>query len=346
MTWVRIDDCAPLHPKLLRAGPEAAWLWIAGLAYANRHVTDGAIPAEALAALYPVDGWTRAKLLRLAAHLVSVGLWVAREGGGWLIHGYDEFQSEAMRGAVDERRAWERDRKARQREAARTRSGPSDSVELRPMSHRDRGGTVPRDMSHFDVRDTGGTPAGDTRASKADVSQGVSQAPDPSRPVPTDPKNSERAGAAVPAPRPKQAPEAETPPVEPRARAVFDAIMADPLLKPPCTRRVADLAVRLTAPDAFPGVNVLGQVLRAAAWNAGQRRPKRDGRAFLLGWLGRSEAEAPSPLASGIYAPAQRPQPEPAPRVIGVPVDNPASPEDVKRAFAGLRGFGGSSASR
>ena len=35
-------------------------------------------------------------------------------------------------------------------------------------------------------------------------------------------------------------------------------------------------------------------MLRAATWNAGQRKPKRDGRAFLLGWLGRSDPEAPA----------------------------------------------------
>lgn len=92
-------------------------------------------------------------------------------------------------------------------------------------------------------------------------------------------------------PRASDAP--EEPPADPEARAVYDAIVGDPMLGP-VTRRPADLAVRLTAPGAFPGVAVLSQVLRAATWNAGQRKPKRDGRAFLLGWLGRSDPEAPS----------------------------------------------------
>ena len=88
MTWVRLDDGAPLHPKLLAVGPEAAWLWVAGLAYANRHVTNGVIPPQALPALYPSDQWPRARLAKLAAALVEAGLWTAREGGGWEVHDY------------------------------------------------------------------------------------------------------------------------------------------------------------------------------------------------------------------------------------------------------------------
>jgi hypothetical protein len=115
MTWVKIDDSAPCHPKLLRAGPEAAWLWLAGLAYANRQTTDGVIPADALPALYPVEGWTRPKLLRLAEKLVDVGLWHPADAGAWAIHDYAHYQREAMRDEVERRREVEREKKRRQR---------------------------------------------------------------------------------------------------------------------------------------------------------------------------------------------------------------------------------------
>ena len=41
MTWVRLDDAATLHPKLLVLSDGAFRLWINGLALANRTATDG-----------------------------------------------------------------------------------------------------------------------------------------------------------------------------------------------------------------------------------------------------------------------------------------------------------------
>lgn len=161
MTWVRIDDAAPQHPKLLRAGPESAWLWVAGLAYANRVTSDGLVPIDVLPALYPSGDWSRRGLARLAEKLVSVGLWV-REGEAYRIHGYAEYQAEAMRSQVEQRRRWERERKASQRSRVP--------------------GGVP-----------GGTGVGHG-ASVPQVSQVVSQTPvsrarlpGPARPVPTNP---------------------------------------------------------------------------------------------------------------------------------------------------------------
>lgn len=107
--WVKIDDGAPVHPKLLRAGPEAAWLWVAGLCYANRTTSDGVLPKDILVALYPSGGWTTKDLARLAAKLCAVGLWVD-EGEVYKIHAYAEYQSEALRGAVEQRRKSSADR--------------------------------------------------------------------------------------------------------------------------------------------------------------------------------------------------------------------------------------------
>ena len=102
MMWVRLDCTLATHRKMLRAGAEAAWLWVCGLAYANQHTTDGVIPREALTALYPCDDWSPAKRRSLVAKLVEVGLWEVRDGDSWMIHGYAEHQSEAMSEAVDE----------------------------------------------------------------------------------------------------------------------------------------------------------------------------------------------------------------------------------------------------
>lgn len=97
MGWVKIDDGAPEHRKLLEAGAVAAWLWVCGLAYCNRQkARDGFIPAAKVAALYPV---CNAK--READRLVAVGLWDVVEGG-YVVHDYHEFQPSAE--AAEERR--------------------------------------------------------------------------------------------------------------------------------------------------------------------------------------------------------------------------------------------------
>jgi hypothetical protein len=119
MSWVKIDDGAPDHPKQLKAGAEACWLWVCGLAYCNRQTKrrDGFIPEEKVPALYPVRGATR-----LAEKLVEVGLW-ERVTGGYLVHDYLEFQPTAdLRSARAEagRRGG-----VRSGEARRTKTEPS-----------------------------------------------------------------------------------------------------------------------------------------------------------------------------------------------------------------------------
>jgi len=44
MPWVRIDDHFNEHPKLAAVGPVGWGIWLAGLAYSNRNLTDGFIP--------------------------------------------------------------------------------------------------------------------------------------------------------------------------------------------------------------------------------------------------------------------------------------------------------------
>jgi hypothetical protein len=87
VSWVRIDDRAPEHRKQLAAGAVASWLWVCGLAYANRQpARDGFVPAAVLPMLYPIPGVTKQ-----AARLVDAGLW-ERVEGGFQIHDYLDFQ--------------------------------------------------------------------------------------------------------------------------------------------------------------------------------------------------------------------------------------------------------------
>lgn len=175
MTWVKIDDGVGTHRKHLAAGPVACWLWVAGLAWANQHATDGAIPAHALPALYPSGALSKIELRRSAAKLVEVGLWEAR-ADGWFIHDYAQYQGEALRSARDERRKWEADRKAKQRAAKKNLGAERDSADLGSLSHRDMGGTGVGHVPGTNRGTSGGTTPG-TGA------PGVSQPPGPTRPV-------------------------------------------------------------------------------------------------------------------------------------------------------------------
>jgi hypothetical protein len=157
MTWVRIDDRASTHRKQRDAGPEAAWLWVCGLCWCNGHHTNGEIRRADLVALSP-GTWNEKQLGKLSAALVSVGLWI-ENGSDFIVHDYDQYQSEALRENVEDRREYERSRKAAQRAAKNPhRIGPVAQVSRRDMS-----GTVPGDMS------------------------GKSPPPVPSRPVPSRP---------------------------------------------------------------------------------------------------------------------------------------------------------------
>jgi len=85
MTWVRLDDHFDENPKIERAGPLAAFLYICGLSYCARNLTDGFILAEKVRRLAAVP-----KPDQQARRLVDVGLWEEVEGG-YQVHDYATY---------------------------------------------------------------------------------------------------------------------------------------------------------------------------------------------------------------------------------------------------------------
>lgn len=89
MSWVKIDDGAPEHPKLLSVGAAAAWLWVCGLAYCNRQKRrDGFIPFAKVKLLYPGLG------IKHADALVRAGLWEPAPMG-FNVHDYHDYQPDS-----------------------------------------------------------------------------------------------------------------------------------------------------------------------------------------------------------------------------------------------------------
>ncbi len=92
MSWVRLDDAMPHHPKIVAAGATAFALDVAAICYSNRYELDGFIADTALAAVLPGLAQPR----KVAARLVQAGRWHRDDNaGGWRIHDVTEYQFSA-----------------------------------------------------------------------------------------------------------------------------------------------------------------------------------------------------------------------------------------------------------
>lgn len=98
MAWVKLDDHFPDHPKLVIAGPLAAWLYVAGLCYCNRLLTNGFIPTEQVDRLVPRRETSDNPLENpsyLASKLCAARLWspTDRKGvPGFQVHDFLKYQ--------------------------------------------------------------------------------------------------------------------------------------------------------------------------------------------------------------------------------------------------------------
>lgn len=84
MTWVKIDDQWPNHPKARAAGKNGRELAIASWCWSAANLTDGFIATHDLPLL---AAQAEVPARPTARRLVEVGLWEEVEGG-WLVHDY------------------------------------------------------------------------------------------------------------------------------------------------------------------------------------------------------------------------------------------------------------------
>jgi hypothetical protein len=85
VAWVKVDDHFSDHPKAIGLDLAASGLWLHALCYANRHTTDGFVPAGLLRRLGDPAA------ADAADRLVEAGLWEPADGG-WVIHDYLRYQ--------------------------------------------------------------------------------------------------------------------------------------------------------------------------------------------------------------------------------------------------------------
>lgn len=121
MTWFRVDDSFPTHPKVLRIPrrdrPAAVGLWTLAGGWCAQQLTDGHLDAH-----MPEEFGGSS---RLVDHLVDVGLWEVKDGG-YLFHDWPDWQPTRAQVEADRAAARERMRRARQqRSSAKHQRGSS-----------------------------------------------------------------------------------------------------------------------------------------------------------------------------------------------------------------------------
>lgn len=132
MTWVRVDDAFYDHEKFATVTALGIAMWVTGLAYCNRNLTDGFIPlnkaktlvnCDGLGVLYGMSG-EDATPLHGADELVAAGLWAA-EDMGFRVVDYLDYQPSKERIKAD--RQANAMRQAKWRESNGDRNGVSNA---------------------------------------------------------------------------------------------------------------------------------------------------------------------------------------------------------------------------
>ena len=128
MPWVRVDDRFDEHPKLARVGPLGWGVWLAGLAYCNRNLTDGFIPRASARRLadfeFELDGETYQLAVTAGMGgtdlspdwvinlLLEAALWEEVKGG-YRVHDYHEYQPSKERVLAERQKNAKRQEKFR-----------------------------------------------------------------------------------------------------------------------------------------------------------------------------------------------------------------------------------------
>ncbi|MDQ3573664.1 MAG: hypothetical protein M3404_01885 [Actinomycetota bacterium] len=97
---------------MVKAGPLAAWLFVCGLTYCSRYLTDGRIPKEQVGRLSDIP-----KVQAHVARLLEVGLWHDFTDH-YQVHDYEDWQEPAAR-VLEKRKA------AKERRSSGTKPPPS-----------------------------------------------------------------------------------------------------------------------------------------------------------------------------------------------------------------------------
>jgi hypothetical protein len=133
VAWVRLDEHFSDHPKIVSAGPLGAWLYVAGLCYCNRLLTNGFIPLSQVDRLAPhrQDQDIRDSPMQLAERLCTLGLWGegTRKGvAGYIVHDFLKYQPSKKHVMEARAKSAERQGRFQQRHRHAPRNAPRNAV--------------------------------------------------------------------------------------------------------------------------------------------------------------------------------------------------------------------------
>lgn len=95
MPWSRFEPGFTRHPKRLKCGPLASWLWTCSVDHCTEYRTDGFLDRASVPGLVP--GLSSAVLKKCVQSLVDVHSWEwDASRGGYLVHGYLEHNLTAQ----------------------------------------------------------------------------------------------------------------------------------------------------------------------------------------------------------------------------------------------------------
>jgi len=166
VTYARLEDSFRDHPRFIDMSCAAVGLWASSIAYCNKHLTDGRVPATALARLAPRE--TPKQRATIVGELVTAGAWHQNDDGSYQVHDYLDWN----------------DPKARilaKREADRVRKESARNPTGRPTLVRADGATDSARSPHGPSRGPAGAGATDrpTKHTDPDPERAYARGPDP-----------------------------------------------------------------------------------------------------------------------------------------------------------------------
>ena len=111
MTWIKLEDNAPRHPKVAGLTDRAFRAWVSSLCYASEFLTDGHLPVAFLLTIKRT----------IQDELMDSGLWAVAENGSVIIHDYLGHQRD--KASIRHQRERDKERQSRHRNAVTNGDG-------------------------------------------------------------------------------------------------------------------------------------------------------------------------------------------------------------------------------
>lgn len=114
-SWAPLKHSLRHHRKLVKAGPEAAWLFVCLVLWSDEQQQDGLIDPDLIESIAVAGGLPPRKVRPSIERLYAVGL-LEIEAANWRIHDYHDHQKTAAE--IERMKQLARDRKRAERERA------------------------------------------------------------------------------------------------------------------------------------------------------------------------------------------------------------------------------------